>query len=46
MFLGQRFAVEQILPIAEKRLRDGADDNSELYEGQLRDAVKYVRERP
>jgi CDI immunity proteins len=45
-FLRQRFAVEHILPIAEKRLKDGVDDDSEMYEGELRAAIEYVGGRP
>jgi len=40
--LRQRIAVDHILPIAEKRLKDGVDDDSEIYDGELKAAIEYV----
>jgi hypothetical protein len=42
-FLGQRIAVAHILPIAEKRLACRHSDDSEMYEGELKDAIEYAR---
>jgi hypothetical protein len=38
--LRQRFAVEHLLPIAQERLRDSFDDDTELSEGELERAIK------
>lgn len=40
--LRQRFAVEHILPIARKRLADGIEDDSEMYDGELQAAIEYA----
>lgn len=41
--LRQRFAVEYILPIARKRVLNGFDDKTEIYDGELENAIEYVR---
>jgi len=38
--LRQRIAVEHILPIAKKRLEDGVDDDTEMYDGELKAVVE------
>ena len=38
--LRQRFAVEQILPVARKRLADGIDDETEIFDGELYEAIE------
>jgi hypothetical protein len=38
--LRQRFAVEQILPIARQRLADGIDDETEIFDGELQEAIE------
>ncbi len=35
-FLRQKIAVDYILPLARQRVLEGVDDNSEMYEGELR----------
>jgi hypothetical protein len=40
--LRQRFAVEHLLPIARKRLADGIDDDTEMFDGELQEAVDYA----
>jgi hypothetical protein len=40
--LRQRIAVKHLLPIAQQRLRDGFDDDTELSEGELQRAVEYA----
>lgn len=40
--LRQRIAVEHILPLARKRIEDGIDDDTELYEGELEAAINYA----
>ncbi|MFO1489122.1 MAG: contact-dependent growth inhibition system immunity protein [Verrucomicrobiota bacterium] len=39
--LRQKIAVEHILPIAKKRVEEKVDDNSEMYDGELKDAVEH-----
>ena len=39
-FLRQRIGLQIIIPEARKRLESGFDDNSELYEGELLEALK------
>jgi hypothetical protein len=41
--LRQRLAVEHLLPIAKKRLDDGIDDHTEMYDGELESAIEFVR---
>jgi CDI immunity proteins len=41
--LRQRIAVEYLLPIAEKRIDDGTDDETEMYEGELADAIQSAK---
>jgi hypothetical protein len=38
--LRQRIAVDHLVPIAEKRLREGVDDGTEMYDGELEGAVR------
>jgi len=38
--LRQEIAVEHVLPEAKRRLQDGIDDDSELYDGELEAAIK------
>jgi hypothetical protein len=40
--LRQRFAVEHFLPIAKKRLEDGDDDDTEMFDGELTEAIEYA----
>jgi len=40
--LRQRIAVEHLLPIAKKRLEDGIDDDTEMFDGELQEAVEYA----
>jgi len=37
--LRQRVAVDHILPIASRRVLDGVDDDTEIYDGELKNAV-------
>jgi CDI immunity proteins len=39
--LRQRVAVEHILPIAKKRVEDNADDDTEMYDGELKAAIEH-----
>jgi contact-dependent growth inhibition (CDI) system CdiI-like immunity protein len=43
--LRQRIAVEHILPIAQQRLQEAADDDTEMYEGELAAAIEYASRR-
>jgi hypothetical protein len=38
--LRQRFAIEQILPVARQRLADGIDDGTEIFDGELQEAIE------
>ena len=40
--LRQRIAVEHLLPIATKRLEDGIDDETEMFDGELQEAIEYA----
>lgn len=40
--LRQRIAVEHILPLARKRVEDGVEDDTEMYEGELEAAIEYA----
>ncbi len=40
--LRQRCAVEQLLPIAKKKLADGDDDDTEMFDGELAEAIEYA----
>jgi hypothetical protein len=42
LLLRQRIAVEHVLPIAKKRVRDGSNDDTEWYDGQLEDAIDHA----
>lgn len=39
-YLRQRIALEQILPIAKERVGDRVNDDTEMFEGELREAVE------
>lgn len=39
--LRQRFAVEHLLPVAQKKLQD-ADDDTEMFDGELAEAIEYA----
>ena len=41
--LRQDIATDRILPIAEKRIRRAVDDNTEIYDGELEEAVRSRR---
>ena len=41
-FLQQRIAVGEILPLALKRLKDGFDDETEFYDGELKEVVEKL----
>ena len=38
--LRQRIAVEHVLPVAKQRIADGADDDTEMYDGELEAAIE------
>lgn len=40
--LRQRFAVERLIPVARKRLEDGIDDDTEMFDGELQEAIEYA----
>lgn len=40
--LRQRFAVEHVLPVARKKLETGIDDDTEMFEGELQEAIEYA----
>ena len=40
--LRQRYAVEHLLPIAKKRLADGDDDDTEMFDRELAEAIEYA----
>jgi len=40
--LRQRFAVEQLLPVARKKLENGIDDDTEMFDGELQEAIEYA----
>ena len=42
-FLRQRIAMAQILAIAESRITDGVDDDTEMYDGELEAAIEFAR---
>ena len=41
-FLRQRIALQLVVPEALKRLEAGFDDDSELFEGELANALSHV----
>jgi hypothetical protein len=43
-FLQQRIATTQILPIAKKRVENNLDDDTEFYEGELKEAIEAVEQ--
>ena len=42
-FLRQKIAVTHILPLAEQRIRDSVDDDTEMFEGELKEVVDRLR---
>ncbi len=40
--LRQRIAVKHLLPIARKSLEDGIDDDTEMFDGELQEAIEYA----
>jgi len=40
--LRQRIAVDHILPVAKRKLLEGFDDNTEMYDGELESAIEYA----
>ena len=40
--LRQRIAVEHLLPIARQRVQSGVDDDTEIFEGELEEAIEYA----
>lgn len=44
MFLRQRIALQIIIPEVRKRLEAGIDDESELYDGELANALREACE--
>jgi hypothetical protein len=44
-FLRQRIAVEHLLPIAKLRISEGMDDDTEMYEGELKEAILSASEK-
>ncbi len=38
--LRQRIAVDHVVPIAERRVQEGVDDGTEMYDGELAAAVQ------
>jgi len=41
--LRQRIAVEQLLPVASQRVLECIDDDTEIYDGELENAIEYAR---
>ena len=41
--LRQRIATEHLVPIATKRIEDGYDDDTEMYEGELAEAIQSIK---
>jgi hypothetical protein len=41
--LRQKIATEHILPIAENRVEEDIDDDTEIYEGELKAAVERAK---
>ena len=39
--LRQRYAIEHLLPIAKKRLAE-SDDDTEMFDGELAEAIEYA----
>ena len=40
--LRQRCAVEHLLPVAKRRLADSIDDDTEMFHGELQEAIDYA----
>jgi len=43
-FLRQEIAVEGILPLAESRVKNGYDDDSEMYDGELKEKIDEIKQ--
>jgi hypothetical protein len=43
--LQQDLAVDHVIPVAKKRLEDAIEDDSEMFEGQLAEAVADVQKK-
>jgi hypothetical protein len=43
--LQQNLAIAHIIPVAKKRLKDLVDDDSEMFEGQLAEAVAEAEKK-
>jgi len=41
--LRQRIAVVHLLSAASRRVQNGIDDNTEIYDGELKTAIQYAR---
>ena len=44
-FLRQDIAVSQVLPVAEERVNRGFDDDTELYDGELDNAIQEAKKK-
>ena len=42
MFLRQQIALEIMLPEARKRIKEQIEDGSEMFDGELRDALRGI----
>ena len=43
--LQQNLAVDHVIPVAKKRLQDAVDDDSEMFEGQLAEAIAEAEKK-
>ncbi|MFA6466621.1 MAG: contact-dependent growth inhibition system immunity protein [Patescibacteria group bacterium] len=43
-FLRQNIAASNILPLAKKRIAEKYDDNTEMYDGELQEAIEKYKE--
>jgi hypothetical protein len=41
--LRQRIATPRVLSVAESRIADGVDDDTEMYDGELEAAIEYAK---
>ena len=44
-FLRQNIATEYLLPIAQSRLENNVDDETEIFDGELGESVEYAKNR-
>ena len=42
--LRQKIAVEHILPLARQRVADGIDDDTEMFDGELREVIERLKQ--